>query len=1158
MVLKREAERNACLHAIYKLHEADLLKDITTPLTTSYDPSLIKEEHDAIMDIYDYCARFDTVPTFEVKEVRSRGRPVVEFIVNMPQQNIRAMARAKERKTAEVLASVEFKRQAEKWHAENGDKELIVKDASALNSRNARKFFEYYKMKQRNIEYGAKFLQPRGPKRLTGSTTLAQFCLNGEPLGEPVEMQGKRHAETGCYLTGAVALKKQEPELFNRFVEALKQGNGELLKPLQPTWLNIDQDCLLAMTDTILRCRKVGMETRRASNGTMEEFRKIHHRRDLPHQFIPRKNEELQEALKAYMSNPKLEELRRKKFDLPMNLYRAKVLETVNKAPVSIIVGATGSGKTTQVPQILFDEAIKSGKGAECNIICTQPRRIAATSVAQRVAVERNEPLQKTVGYHVRFDAKQPQPGGSITYCTTGILLQQLRNHPNEALSSISHLIIDEVHERDILIDLLLVILKRVMATRLKKRLPEIKIILMSATMDTELFSGYFKQTGPNGQKVACPSLSVPGRTFPVKEKYLDEIQAELQQSYSPAELKSLLNEKDTKPFLEVEHNFVPTAKPALGMDSVKEENDDDDGDAVINWKAQMAFNADGKTSVSSEKDDALVPIGLIAAVIAHIAKTTTEGAILVFLPGLQEITTLDEFVRIQRPLGVNFSDTSKFRISMLHSSIPTVQNEIFGEVPRGCRKIIFSTNIAETSVTIPDVQYVVDTGKMREKQYEQQRRITQLVCTWVSRSNSKQRAGRAGRVQNGNYYALFTTKRLDSLRAAGLPEMLRSDLQEICLDIKAQGFTDPVAQFLAEAIEPPTPAAVEASMQQLKMLQALDEAERLTPLGRVLATLPVEPALGKMILLGVIFRCLDPMLILGALSSTREIFVAPLGVRKEAEKAKASFTRGTASDHLAYLNAFREWREIRDRQGQFAAHRFAEENFLHRGALKTVDQTACQIEDILVDSRLIPFTKPSDRFRSELGHPSLNDNASSVPLIKALTLSGMYPNLAISSGGRGFRTANENFTMIHPNSVNYIRKPEDQMPFGTAVTFSMKAKSNDGSSILLRAVTEVTTLSATLFGGKLSNAGSLVEIDGWVPINAQQSTLKVTWEFRKCLDRVCLPMLQLFLVDFANTSHIAASHCLPRSCSRRQEPVQFLGRPPSPRDIRQRPCRGS
>ena len=344
-------------------------------------------------------------------------------------------------------------------------------------------------------------------------------------------------------------------------------------------------------------------------------------------------------------------------------------------------------------------------------------------------------------------------------------------------------------------------------------------------------------------------------------------------------------------------------------------------------------------------------------------------------------------------------------------------------------------------------------------------------------------------------------------------------------MDIKAQGFTDPVAQFLSEAIEPPTPAAIDSSLQQLRMLTALDDNERLTPLGRVLATLPVEPALGKMILLGVIFRCLDPMLILGSLAGSRDIFVSPLQMRREAERAKASFVRSTASDHIAHLNAFREWREIRDRQGQFAAHRFSEENFLHRGALKTIDQTACQIEDILVESRLIPYTRPGDRFRSELGHPTLNDNSSSVPLIKALTLSGMYPNLAIATGGRGFRTANENFTMIHPNSVNYARKSGDQVPFGTVLTFSQKAKSNDGSSILLRSTTEVTVLSSLLFGGKLRTYGNTIEVDRWMPFLANTSTLKVTWEFRKTLDRLLHVAFQDLTRSGKNRSTFLADH---------------------------------
>jgi len=727
------------------------------------------------------------------------------------------------------------------------------------------------------------------------------------------------------------------------------------------------------------------------------------------------------------------------------------------------------------------------------------------------VAVERNEPLQKSVGYQVRFDAKLPMAGGSITYCTTGILLQQLRNNPDEVLDGITHLVIDEVHERDIMIDYLLIILKRILKNRRTNGRPSVKVVLMSATMDTELFSGYFGSRDEAGNFIGCPHLSVPGRTFPVKEYYLEDIKTMLRE-YPPAQL-GLMKEDDTRNYMAIEQNFTPPSAPASGFTSAVASAvpsraaspgvDDDGGDAVINWKQEVSIRSDGQASVSTEKDDAIVPIGLAATTLAHIVKTTEDGAILAFLPGLDEILKLEEALVKGRPLGVDFTDTAKYKLYMLHSSIPN-QNEVFDDIPEGCRKIILSTNIAETSITIPDVKFVVDAGKLREKQYEQARRITQLVCTWVSKSNSKQRAGRAGRVQNGTYYALFSRNRFDSLRATGLPEMLRSDLQEICLDIKLQGFKDPIARFLSEAIEPPAPHAIEASLRQLLALGAIDQDENLTQLGHVLATMPVEPALGKMILLAVIFRCLDPILILGASAGGRDVFVNPPERRQEATRARHSFTKGTGSDHMAVINAYQAWREVRDRDGQYAAHRFAEQNFLHRGSLKVLDQTAMQVQDILSDIGIIPRVSRGDRYNSEFGHPRLNTNSHCVPLIKALTLAGMYPNLAVCSGGRGLRTVSENFTMIHPSSVHYTSRDSNSVPLGTIFTYTTKAKSNDGTSILLRQNTESTQLAALLFGGRLRSHGNILEIDSWLPFRARENHPKIMIEFKKCLDRVC------------------------------------------------------
>lgn len=756
------------------------------------------------------------------------------------------------------------------------------------------------------------------------------------------------------------------------------------------------------------------------------------------------------------------------------------------------------------MPQIVLESAIRAGTGAECNIICTQPRRIAATSVAQRVAVERNESLQKSIGYQVRFDSKLPLAGGSVTYCTTGILLQQLRNSPEETLDGITHLLIDEVHERDIMIDYLLIILRRILKTRKRLGKSPVKIVLMSATMDTELFAGYFRTKHPDGTTTECPSISVPGRTFPVKEFYLEDVREMLQAANTPQQL-SLLREDDTRRYLETEENFVPVSRvpsraPSRAVSATEE--DDVDAGAGINWKQEVSVGADGQAIITTEKDDALVPTGLIATTLAHIAKTTADGAILVFLPGLEEIQKVAEIISQHQPLGVDFNDTAKFKVSWLHSSIPN-QNEVFEEVPEGCRKIILSTNIAETSVTIPDVKFVIDSGKLREKQYEQLRRITQLVCTWVSKSNSKQRAGRAGRVQDGNYFAMFSRSRFDSLRATGLPEMLRSDLQEICLDIKSQGFSDPIAQFLSEAIEPPAPQVIAASLAQLQTLGALTDKERLTQLGHVLATMPVEPALGKMILLAVIFRCLDPIVILGASAAGRDVFVSPPDRRAEANRAKQSFIRGTGSDHMGLINAFREWRGIRDSEGQFAATRFADTNFLHRGALRTLEQTTRQIEDILVEIGIIPRVRKDQKFKSELGHPRLNDNSGSVPLVKALILAGMYPNLAVCTSGRGFRTMSENFTMIHPSSSHYPKGNDGLLPLGALITYSQKAKSNDGSTILLRQNTESHPLAALLFGGKLRPNGNALEIDSWLPFLTSQMAGRTIIEFRKCLDRV-------------------------------------------------------
>lgn len=1124
-----------------KFHDDGVMQEVVNRKSAEHGTAKVaaEEAKDAVIDVYNYCARFDMIPKFDLQvkqrsaglrgrtlPTRTRDNKHIECTLELPEQGIKVLGAAANSGAAEVRAALAFKTEAEKFHRMQGSEALVIKDSRALTVESADKWMEFYKVVRPGvrIEVGLTEVEKRsndqGSKPYRGQVTI-----NDEPVGEPVVAATKDRTSKMAMLTAAVALKVKEPSLFPRYIRALEIGNGQILKPIAPIDMYVDEDCSLVMRETLLAARRAGLPddvAEVAGADITTESRTGEFRSPLlPHQIAPR-SDQLKRKFDEFQQKPELAQLRMKKAELPMNQHRAQVLDLVNNNMYSIVVGATGSGKTTQVPQILLEDAIAKGEGAACNIICTQPRRIAAVSVARRVAEEKAERFQDSVGYHVRFDAKLPKTGGSVTYCTTGILLQQLQHMPDDVFDNISHLVVDEVHERDMLIDFLLILLKKRMLIRTAAGKSTPKVVLMSATMDTDLFASYFKSEIPGQTAIDCPSLSVPGRTFPVQEKYIDEVLKDMKASKQA--MSAMHADPSTKEYLESEEKFRNDYLSRGTPNSPSSGNSDGDR-SVIDWKRERQVTASGEVTIVNEKENALVPIGLIACTVAHITRTTDEGAILVFLPGLEEIIKVESQLLEQRQLGVDFNDSARFKVYKLHSSIADAQTTVFETVPKGCRKIILSTNIAETSVTIPDVQHVVDTGKLREKQYDQIRRITMLLCTWISKSNSKQRAGRAGRVQNGNYYALYSKERYDSLRVIGLPELLRSDLQDICLDVKSQAFKTPIREFLAGAIEPPAPKAVDTSVINLQDLDALTDIEEITPLGRLLSRLPVHPTLGKMIVLGIIFRCLDPMLVLGAASAERSLFLQPLGARDEAHRAKLSFVEGSGSDHIALLNAIRELRRVRDYQGEYAMRDFAMRNFLHINCFRTIDATANQIEEILVTAGLIPPVSPRDRVRSQFGHPSLNENSHKVPLIKALVLSGAHPNLAVNVGGRVFRTPGEKTTLLHPSSTNTPRDERrlsrsntsgtkdaegNRIPFGTMFTYSTMAKSStDSRTIFLRDTSESTPLMALLFGGKLKRIeqrSNIIELDNWLPFFVQSSdrrTPQTLIEFRKALERL-------------------------------------------------------
>lgn len=1067
------------------------------------------EDRDAITDAYNYAAKFDLELSVQAEEVSKRdrrGRKYLQVTLALPDQGIKAMSVGYNYSEAETRAALNFKKEAEKYQIKTGAGELIVKDATALTTDSCLQFFEFLEITRPGLQVSTTFLEKKTPSLTTNNANICQVIINGQAMGRTFTSSTKHKARIFALLSMSIHIKKRFPEIFPQFVRALRTGNGSILRPVNPIHVDVDDDIALVMQETLLSARKAGLPD--AAEEVVADVSVIHngmhvfrHTRDP--QTLDQLSTVMRNNLTRFRQNPVFQGLIEAKESLPMNQYRSQVLEIVNGNPYSIIIGATGSGKTTQVPQILLEERIDANQGSTCNIICTQPRRIAAISVSQRVAHEKGERLKQSVGYQIRADSKLAPLGGSITYCTTGILLQQLQTMPDAVFDNTSHIVIDEVHERDILIDFLLVLLKKIISRRKSQGKSVPRLVLMSATIDTELFANYLRLESTDGTVVKCPTLSVPGRAFPVQERYLDEILEEMNNAGSP--LKKITLGADDQTYLDSERTFRNTTTVSEGPVRVDR--------SVIDWKRERKQSTDGEI-VIDDKVASLVPLQLIAHTVAHIVKGTKDGAILIFLPGMDEILKLEALLK-ETSLGVDFRNAQKFKIYKLHSAVPDAQTAVFEKVPAGCRKIIISTNVAETSVTIPDVQHVVDSGKLREKQYDQVRRITSLVCTWISKSNAKQRAGRAGRVQNGNYYAMYSKERYDSLRPIGLPEMLRSDLQEVCLDVKAQAFDTPVREFLAGAIEPPSPKAVDISVVNLQKLDALTDEEEITSLGRLLASLPVHPNLGKMIVLGIIFRCLDPILILGSVDRT--LFMAPLEARREAQRAKIAFVEGTGSDHMALLHAVRELRRVRTQEGENAMRDFAYRNFLHLGTFRMIEDTTQQIEEILVHAGLIPYTPAERRQFGELGSRAMNENSHRTPLIKGLLLAGLHPNLAVGLGGALFRTVGESRTLLHPASINAqdvdetSRKEMLRHKPGKLFTYSAMARSNDGRTIFLRETTESTPLQAAIFGGRVQlspDQRGIIHIDDWLSIHLHCHNPRVPQtviEFRKALERMLI-----------------------------------------------------
>ncbi|KAL5545697.1 hypothetical protein UlMin_005384 [Ulmus minor] len=757
---------------------------------------------------------------------------------------------------------------------------------------------------------------------------------------------------------------------------------------------------------------------------------------------------EKQEKTKASDSLKTMQSFREK---LPAFKMRSEFLKAVAENQVLVVSGETGCGKTTQLPQFILEEEISRLRGADCNIICTQPRRISAISVAARISSERGESLGETVGYQIRLESKRSSET-RLLFCTTGVLLRQLVQDPQ--LSGVSHLLVDEIHERGMNEDFLLIILRDLLPRR-----PDLRLILMSATINADLFSKYFGN---------APTIHIPGFTFPVNEFFLEDI-------------------------LEKTHYSIKSEFDNFGRNSRRgRKQKDSKKDPLTELFEDIQIDSHYRTYSASTKKSleawsgVQLDLGLVESTIEYICRHEAAGAVLVFLTGWDDISKLLDKIKGNRFLG----DPSKYIVLPLHGSMPTInQREIFDRPPPNKRKIVLATNIAESSITIDDVVYVIDCGKAKETSYDALNKLACLLPSWISKASALQRRGRAGRVQPGVCYRLYPKVIHDAMLEYQLPEILRTPLQELCLQIKRLQLGT-VGSFLAKALQPPDPLAVQNAIELLKTIGALDDMEELTPLGRHLCTLPLDPNIGKMLLMGSIFQCLTPALIIAAALAHRDPFVLPIDRKEQADAAKRSFAGDSCSDHIALLKAFEGWKDAKRNSNERA---FCWDNFLSPVTLQMMDDMRLQFLDLLSD---IGFVDKS------LGPSAYNQYSHDLEMLCAILCAGLYPNV-VQCKRRGKRTAlytkEVGKVEIHPASVN-AGVHLFPLPY---MVYSEKVKT---STIYIRDSTNISDYALLLFGGNLipSKTGEGIEmLGGYLHFSASKNVLELIRKLRGELDKL-------------------------------------------------------
>lgn len=927
-------------------------------------------------------------------------------------------------------------------------------------------------------------------------------------------VQGKKHrAKCGIGFAGLLpndmgvipVLSDYAQHMLGRKAAALAavQASSPEMQELQAQDVDVD---FQKIATAVQRLQLMRRTSRSRSRSRSSRRLKMHRHREVK-RFVPKSIDiEVQQHVRSRRC-------------LPMQEYRAQLLKLVDDHQVVILEGETGCGKTTQAPQYLLEEAARLSR--PCRILCTQPRRLAAIGVATRVAEERGPAdgeLGATVGYAVRGENKQSD-STCLLFCTTGVALRRLQTDPQ--LADITHVVVDEVHERSLESDLLLLLLRQLCTKR-----NDLRLLLMSATIDSDLFANYFGAD--------TVTLSVPGRLFPVETYFLENA------------LELTRHEVDARA------EWAKGGGPAW-----KEKGEPTDPDTLEDIddcalkERYGGFNTSVHRALQNIEPDVL-NVDLVVQLVTSDSRALRGcgKAVLIFVSGVKEIEQVIDAI-LAKPAFT--SGDARRWVLPLHGGLPYEDQAIvFRQPPPHVRKIVVSTNVAETSVTIDDVGLVIDTGRMKENRYDGVRMMASLDDVVVSQANARQRRGRAGRVGPGVCVHLFTKYRHDELlHNHQLPEVKRTPLEQLVLHVH----DSPLANRGAAAVcglllEPPNKEAVRGAVQELMGLGALETdgegGERLTGLGKNLAALPLLPRLGKLIVMGATFgspQVTDDTLTIAAALSSRSPWLAPRDARHEADASRSKFSRrlapaeGMQSDHLAIVAAYEEW----DGFPHCAKLDFAKVNYLSNRTLQAMQKLKRQLLEHLStaglvqagiharDAELLGRQDGSDGVMSLLlKHVSKDapriDRACRPQVLAGLLCAALCPNVVYGMEPGPKRTkAQGNSIWLGPRAVLHVRDRSSgarmQVQLHRSSVHGGEGRNagigspylvyNElvkvGDSIRVRDVTPVPALAMILFGSSLEadlEDPGVLSICGWLRLRVPKQACNHLLRVRTGLDQ--------------------------------------------------------